>query len=265
MLLATGQIHGYDKDAADYINRVEIADGQRLEETTRKAFNSFVVGCKADNTWDAIKASCILAGARTLAGALIPLKGIAPTNNNFVAADYDRKSGLKGNASNKWINTNKAWDDEMAFDDFSAGVFVTELPTAIENSRLLECANFTSAGLTGITYNIAASIMVVFNRAGASNSPPRSFSSTLNANQFVGMNRIGNNWNSRLGMTIHSANSSATSPVSSYNWHLYRESGTSAGQHTNARQSFYFLGTNLNLSLMQPKVNQLMTDINNAF
>jgi len=94
-----------DKDAKDYIRRVEIAHGQFLESSTRNAIIDFVVGCKNDGTWDAITSSCILAGARTLAGALIPLKGVAPTNYNFISSDYNRVTGLKGNGSNKFLNS----------------------------------------------------------------------------------------------------------------------------------------------------------------
>lgn len=96
-----------DADAAAYITAVETADGQALEEKTKIAIDNFVLGCKADGIWSAIKASCILAGARTLSGALVPLVGTAPTNNNFVAADYNRKTGLVGNGSTKYLNSNR--------------------------------------------------------------------------------------------------------------------------------------------------------------
>ena len=66
----------YDTDAAAYITAVETADGQALETAVADAINAFVVGCKADGIWDAIKASCIMAGARTLNGALVPLVGL---------------------------------------------------------------------------------------------------------------------------------------------------------------------------------------------
>lgn len=95
-----------DPDAGAYIAAVEAADGQLLEFAVGKAINDFVIGCKADGTWNAIKASCILAGARTLSGALVPLVGTAPTNTNFVAGDYNRKTGLAG-GSGKSINTNR--------------------------------------------------------------------------------------------------------------------------------------------------------------
>ena len=97
-----------DTDAAAYITAVETADGQALEEKTKIAIDNFVLSCKADGIWTAIKASCILAGARTLAGALVPLAGTAPTNFNFVSGDYNRKTGLVGDGSTKYLNSNRA-------------------------------------------------------------------------------------------------------------------------------------------------------------
>jgi len=99
-----------DPDAAVYIAAVEAADTQALEPAVRAAINDFVVGCKADGIWNAIKASCILAGARTLTGALVPLVGAAPTNVGglFVSGDYNRKTGLVGDGSTKYLNTNRA-------------------------------------------------------------------------------------------------------------------------------------------------------------
>ena len=95
-----------DPDAGRYIAAVEAADGQLLEFAVGRAMNNFIVGCKTDGTWDAIKASCILSGARTLAGALVPLAGTAPTNvGPFVTGDYNRKTGLLG-ASGKYLNSN---------------------------------------------------------------------------------------------------------------------------------------------------------------
>jgi hypothetical protein len=114
MSLLISSVYTYDADASAYILAVEAADEiaspgiGALEPATRSAINKFVVGCKADGIWTAIKASCILSGARTLAGALVPLAGTAPTNFNFVSGDYNRKTGL-GDASNttKYLNSNR--------------------------------------------------------------------------------------------------------------------------------------------------------------
>jgi len=96
-----------DPDAGAYIAAVEAADGQLLEFAVGKAINDFVVGCKADGTWNAIKASCILAGARTLSGALVPLVGAAPTNINFASGNYDRKIGISA-VVNASIGSNRS-------------------------------------------------------------------------------------------------------------------------------------------------------------
>ena len=97
----------FDPDTRAYISRVEAADGQPLERGVRQSLDAFVRGCKADGIWDAIKASCIMAGARTLAGALVPLKGTAPTNFNFVSGDYNRKNGLVGDGSTKYLDSGR--------------------------------------------------------------------------------------------------------------------------------------------------------------
>jgi hypothetical protein len=103
-----------DPDASAYIANVEAADGQPLEAGVKDAINAFVVGCKADpspnagvSNFQAIEASCLLMGARTLAGALVPLKGAAPTNFNFVAGDYSRTLGLRSNGGDKYLTTNR--------------------------------------------------------------------------------------------------------------------------------------------------------------
>jgi hypothetical protein len=123
-----------DPDAAAYITAVEAADtaaGQSggLETATKVAIHSFVKGCKADGIWPAIKASCILAGARTLSGALVPLAGTAPTNvGPFVDADYNRKTGLKGNGTSKYLNTNRNNQSDPATSKHLA-VYQTETET----------------------------------------------------------------------------------------------------------------------------------------
>jgi hypothetical protein len=97
-----------DADAATYIAAVEAADTESLEAGVRTAINDFVIGMKADGNWTPTKAACILKGARTLAGALVPLVGTAPTNiGPFVSGDYGRKTGLTSSGT-KELNTNRA-------------------------------------------------------------------------------------------------------------------------------------------------------------
>ena len=66
----------------------------------------------------------ILGGARTLSGALIPLKGSAPINYNFTDTDYKR-SGLKGNGKDKYIDTQFKYNS-VPRNDRHHGVYLQE-------------------------------------------------------------------------------------------------------------------------------------------
>jgi len=115
-----------DEDALNYVLAVENADGERLEEKVKTAIENFVLGCKYDNIWDSIKESCLIGGARTLEGALLPLKGNAPTNINFVSSDYNRKIGITSRYGD--IKSLKAGSKNLDYprDNVHAAVYVTQ-------------------------------------------------------------------------------------------------------------------------------------------
>jgi hypothetical protein len=89
------------------LSKLQIGRSAGASKSPRSPSTTFVNGCKADGIWNAIKASCILAGARTLNGALVPLVGTAPTNFNFVDWCYNRKTGLVGDGSTKYLDSNR--------------------------------------------------------------------------------------------------------------------------------------------------------------
>jgi len=106
-------IGGVDSDAAAWIAAIEAADGQALPAGARTAYNDFVVGLKTDGNWTPIAVACMLRGARTVAGCLVPMKGPAPTavDAAFVSGDYSRTTGLIGSTatgagSRKALDTN---------------------------------------------------------------------------------------------------------------------------------------------------------------
>jgi hypothetical protein len=109
----TAAAPGFDADALDWITRIETADGSALPAGARTAYNDFVVGLKTDGNWTPITAACMLRGARTVAGCLVPMKGTAPTavDAAFVSGDYTRTTGLigstaAGSGSRKALDTN---------------------------------------------------------------------------------------------------------------------------------------------------------------
>jgi hypothetical protein len=240
-----------DTDAAAYITAVETADGQALEERTKIAIDNFVLGCKQDGIWSAIKASCILAGARTLAGSLVPLVGTAPTNFNFVSGDYNRKTGLVGNGSTKRIDSNRNSNIDpqnshhlsvYATTSATSGIYMSGEASGNRNGLY---ANGTaievplrSGGFipfTGIARNSTGLI------AGS-----RISSSIINT-------RVG-------GSNVSISNTSASPPNQSINVFCQNVSG-STGEFVNARLAFYSIGESLDLALLDARV----TDLINAF
>jgi len=99
-------VASYDADAATYFAAIATA-GSSITTANKAAVNAFIVGCKSDGIWTAIKACCLLAGPDNLTGALVPLVGSAPTNSNFVSGDYSRTAGLVGDGSTKHLSSNR--------------------------------------------------------------------------------------------------------------------------------------------------------------
>jgi hypothetical protein len=133
-----------DPDAADYFARI-VSAGSSISVDNRAAVDAFVRGCKADGIWSAIKASCLLAGPDDLTGALVPLVGAAPTNNGpFVSGDYDRTTGLIGDASTKYLDANRAGNADPQSNQHAA-VYITSAQTG--NTSLFG-AGTTAGGST---------------------------------------------------------------------------------------------------------------------
>ena len=66
-----------DADALDYLARVKAADGAGVETAVAVTVDAFFRDAKDSGVFSALKACCILAGARTITGALVPLAGPA--------------------------------------------------------------------------------------------------------------------------------------------------------------------------------------------
>ena len=249
-LMAATNISSFDPDADAYITAVQNADGQTLETATATAINAFVVGCKADGIWTAIKACCILAGARTLAGALVPLVGTAPTNNNFVSADYNRKTGLKGNGSNKSLNSNRNNNADPQ-NNFHAAVYSTDVGT------LLNIAWFGAGpgtNETGATNFGPATQTTVFTRCRFGSTPYYTNASPLG---FFGIRR---NNSSNYDIRVSSV-TSTPGPASSEaptNANLFIFSATNTSYPADCRFAFYSIGESLNIALLDARVTTLI-------
>jgi hypothetical protein len=239
----------YDTNASAYIDAVEAADSQALETATRYAINDFVIGCKSDSIWNAIKASCILSGARTLAGALIPLTGTAPTNFNFVSGDYNRKTGLVGNGSTKYLDSNRNNNTDPQNNNHNA-VYATTLADS----------NFLT-GATGPECNDAGSNGINGSGFSRSRSTTGSASAVTAVAGFFGISRsVSSNYNNRVSSTNETI-SVASNGLFNTNVLIYRRSCSGSPAYTASRIAFYSIGENLDLALLDARVTALI----NAF
>ena len=118
----------FDPDAEAYIAAVEAEAGQELSAGLREAYNGLFEREKAAGRWDAIKSMILLCGAPSLPSAMTPAKGAAMTAVNFVSDDYDPLTGLDGDGTTKFINSNRANDDDPQ-NSMSLWVLMAGYPT----------------------------------------------------------------------------------------------------------------------------------------
>jgi hypothetical protein len=245
-----------DPDAKRYIAAVEAADGAKLEKEVKLSINRFVIGCKADGIWNAIKASCIMAGARTLSGALVPLAGTAPTNFNFVAGDYDRKTGLKGNATTKYLNSNRANNADPQ-DSKHLATYVNQAPTA--DAFLL------SSGGSGIAGNVTLSRTsnTWRGRLNVAVGATPLDSTVFTAPAFVGIVRTASNAQAIRVNSVTASNTTASVAPNSLMVHVFAAPDPTTSR-ADARLAFYSIGESLDLALLGARVSTLMTQIGAA-
>jgi hypothetical protein len=247
-----------DADAEAYVNAVEVADGQRIEDPVRFAINDFVIGCKADGIWTAIKASCILAGARTLNGALVPLAGGAPTNFNFVSGDYNRKTGLVGNGSTKYLNTNRAGNADPQNSKHLA-TYIGSISAKTDFSILM-CDGINGA-------QVVAQVSIF---PGSSTIPVRANNTSADSPAlyggvgFYGISRsVAASYVARGSATNNTITRDSQTPNTA-NTGVFMRTADAAGspaQFYDGRLAFYSIGESLDLALLDTRVTALI----NAF
>lgn len=246
------QAGGLDPDAKAYILAVEAADGQTLESGVKKAYNTFIKGCKSDGTWDAIKASCIMAGARTLPGALVPLKGTAPTNFNFVSGDYNRETGIVGNGSTKYLDSNRANNADPQNNHHNS-IYISSVATGVTATYI------GSALVTGATSIAQAQNTAVYRSRNT-------LSATPVANHQVGFTGVNRNVSASFEYRRVGTNTSATitsqAPSTDDVFVFARNNGSNVAElFTSSRMSFYSIGESLDLAKLDSRVSTLITNI----
>jgi len=258
----------YDTDASNYIDAVEAADQAdtpgigAMETAVRYAINDFVIGCKNDNVWTALKNSCILSGAKTLEGSFIDLKSCTKvlTNNNFAdgtysgsnytTGDYNRKTGLLGNGSNKYLNSNRAANA----DPQNSHHMATYRTLASDAGALLGNIKTPSWDIL----DTEGGALRTFSRSQTGTST--GITGTNNITGFIGLSRSSSS--AVLGRAKSQSSSLSTTSVTPVSELItvFTRNQDGIPQTLNAsRLAFYSIGESLDLALLDARVTALIT------
>jgi hypothetical protein len=249
---------GFDRDAIAYIRSVEEADGAYLETSVKTAINNLVAGLKADGLWDAIGSSCLLCGPRTLAGALVPLRGDAPTaEGGWASGDYDRSTGMKGNGTSLYLNTgvNNA---SFTRDDFHMACYVTEAGTAGETRWLAGAGGIQ----TGASELFTAGGNYQYRNQNGTAATSSGFADTLTGLMASSRYNAGF-FDFRAGSL--SSNSSRVSQLP-YNdvVHIFKTSYFASTSGFNGRLAYYSLGSQIDMAKLRTHLDAYVTAIGAA-
>ncbi len=252
-----GDPFAYDADAAEYLRRVEAADSQPLEHHVRVAINTFVTSLKGDSIWYAMRACCVMMGARTLAGALTPLIGTAPTNVNFVSGDYNRRTGLLGNGTTKSLNSNRAQNADPQ-NDFHMSVYITTSATNTGGFPIY-IGNYNSTGETQLGLSSATDLLVRNRSAAAESSVGQAATTGL-----LGFSRTQANWFSLFAggrlRTFARASQVPNAGVSLVFAGLNVGTGAT-GLRSASRLCWYSIGASIDLPLLRQRLDRLVADL----
>lgn len=168
----------YDPDAQAMFD-ARAAIGDPVPPAYAEAINQYVVELKdIPGMWNTITQLVVFAGATTVNGALIPIKGVTPTHVGLVAGDLNIRTGVRGNGTSKYILTGYT-GSSFGQDNLHTYALVTAAPTnnpsvlfgnggfgngswsiawnQLTRSRNSASQSFTTTGLGGYALNRAVS------------------------------------------------------------------------------------------------------------
>jgi hypothetical protein len=255
---------GLNPDAIAWRNAV-FAAGSSVSGSVVSAVSGFITGCQSDGIWDAMNNVVLLAGADTLTGALVPVKGVAPTSQNFVGGDYSATSGLKGDGTTKRLDSNYL-DNTDPQNDCHVSAFVSEASTDAAGSLHTYLAGGSGTSFRGISESWGfAGVFSMRATARTSNT------ATLGDNGLTGLMGISRSasgfdfdgYRSGADVTLTGDQNSAAPGANTIGVFDTKvgASFVSPERCTNARISLYTLGAAIDLSVLDARVSALMTAI----
>jgi hypothetical protein len=195
-----------------------------------------------------------MAGWNGLAGASTPLKDGAPTNFNFVSSDYNRETGLLGNGTTKYLNSNRANNSDPQNNNHNA-VYITNAVTGVIAAYI--GADGTTAGANTVSQS-----------TGIATFRCRSSGANAGANHTTGFAGVSRNSSSQFEYRFRGSTEqgviTSTTPTSDNVLVFARGSGGAVQIPTASRMSFYSIGESVDLAKLDSRVTNLMSNIATA-
>ena len=247
----------HDSDAADIIARRGTAHGTPVTPAVATAIDNAVKLMKSNGTWNACGSLVVMAGARSLTEALEPWKGPAPTSFNFVEDDLNFYTGLKGDASTKYLSANLAPDD-LGQDDCHVSYFCTE-PSAISSARdVIGAAGGALPAKLRLEAQFVPTVRYFFRLQSESFSSP----SLIEGDDGLGFTGATRNDATTATLRADASNFSFTMNTSTPTddtISVFRMSSESF--FSDVRLSMYSLGSHVDLAALESSIESYMTEI----
>ena len=239
----------FSAEAQNYFSRLDAA-GDTTYVDYKQPLANYIDGLVAlgGAYWDTMLSACSYVGVG-IQGITVPLRAgmTVPTQNNFVAGDLDVLTGLKGDASTKYIYTGKSTNDLLQ-DDHSMSVYLT-------GSRETGANRYISGDNSDLT--------ILGNTAGFRS---RSAAATLDTNgaatteaDLVGISR-NNSSNYNWKYNSSGTNTRTSSAITTENINVFA-SGSFDANKTAARLATYHVGPALDLATLEALQDTLITEI----
>jgi len=252
----------YSAAALDYFARLDAVSGrvQAYDRANANLIDALVaLGGAYWDTAGTITTLC----AKAFAGLTVPLRdGMSVgTSYNFVSGDLNVKTGLKGNASNKYLGANRN-NNADGQNDNSNSVWITEANTAGTGTIAFMGAGAAANGANVISANTATFVYTTRSRCATGTNT--SYTSGSHRTGFHGIARTGSaNYGfkfSDLTGTITQASQTA------FNGDVLvfgrNDASNVPGIFSDARMSVYHIGPAVTMATLEGILSTFMTEVN---
>ena len=224
------------------------------------AIDRLIRDLKANGIWDDLGAMCLFVGGE-YENCFVPIKRGMPTPTpfNFASGQHNRKTGLVGNGTDMYIDSNRN-NNADGRDDQAMGVWVSAAPPAGDVfEAYMGAGNPANTGATHFGVNVGQDNRFARNRRGLAGAAGNTLNGGGDAIGYIGMARSVSNEFDFITESIEEVMSSTSEVPFNGNVYVFDRNGTSIP--TRARIAAYHIGPAITLSVMDTILAEFMARV----